>query len=117
MVDDLNDWPVIILPEPGIEDQGRLEDLREYVAGGGTLIAVGNSLMPCGHDVLEEVFGVQYLEPLSFKNCHFVPADCVRGETDAIPLQIRGQAYKIRLSGARSQVQCACHGRRVSRAR
>jgi len=100
LADDLTRYPMLILPEPGAYTAEDYDRLRAYVEGGGTLVAVGNSLLHDGRFQLADVFGVRFLGALSFKNVHFTPAECVRGATDAIPLQVRGQAYKAALDGA-----------------
>ncbi len=100
LAEDLHRFPILILPEPGAYQPGMHERLRRYVADGGTLVAVGKSLLQGGQFHLEDVFGIRYLEPLSFDIAHFLPAEEVRGETAEIPLQVRGQVYKVRREGA-----------------
>ncbi|MBD3385446.1 hypothetical protein GF407_11040 [candidate division KSB1 bacterium] len=92
---DTVDFPVVILPEPGTYQSGMTERLRRYVAEGGTLIAVGNSILENGQCPLQDLFGIRYLEPLSFSIAHFKPRPEVQSPTDDIPLQIRGPVYKV----------------------
>lgn len=87
LAEDLHRFPILTLPEPGAYQPGMYDRLRRHVADGGTLLAVGKSLLQGGQFHLEDVFGIRYLEPLSFDTAHFLPAEDVRGETAGIPLQ------------------------------
>jgi len=95
LVDDLSPFPLIILPEPGTYQPGMNDRLREYVKNGGILLAVGNSILQNGRCELEDVFGIRYVEPLSFSVAHFTPSPEVRGEAADLPLQVRGPVYKM----------------------
>ena len=101
LADDLSRYPMIVLPEPSGYQPGMEERLRQYVEQGGILVAAGKSLIANGAFALADVFGIDYMEPLCFSVAHFVPAPEVKGETDDIPLQVRGRTYKVRLNGAR----------------
>ncbi|MCI0514513.1 alpha-L-fucosidase [candidate division KSB1 bacterium] len=96
----LQQYPVLVLPEPGSYQPGFWERLREYVAAGGILVAVGNSILENGTCPLADVFGIRYLEPLTFSVAHFLPQLMVQGATAAIPLQVRGQVFKVLCQGA-----------------
>ncbi len=98
--EDLSQYPVIILPEPGMYQPGMDEKLREYVKNGGILIAAGKSIFNNGACPLADVFGINYIEPLSFSLAHFVPEPEVKGKTDNIPLQVRGNVFKVICDGA-----------------
>ena len=98
--DDLSKYPMLILPEPGTYQTGMFQALREYVAQGGLLLAVGNSILEKGACPLEDVFGINYVEPLTFSMGHFKPAKAVKGDTPDIPLQVRGQIFKVIGNGA-----------------
>ena len=100
LADDLAAFPMIILPEPASYRDSDYARLRDYVRGGGILVAVGNSLLHGGRFELEDVFGLTFLGGLPFRSTHFVPAPAVRGACDDIPLQVRGPAYKVALNGA-----------------
>ena len=100
LADDLSAYPLIVLPEPAQYSPDVYQRLRQYVDGGGTLVAVGRSCLHDGQFELADVFGIDYVEPLSFSLVHFVPSPAVRGATADIPLQVRGQAFKVRLNGA-----------------
>ena len=100
LTETLDPYPMVILPEPGAYPEECYDAMRGYVERGGTLVAVGNSVLSAGKVQLEDVFGIRFLGALSFKNVHFVPDERVKGATDAIPLQVRGQAYKVKLNGA-----------------
>ena len=91
---------MVILPEPASYRDSDYARLRDYVHDGGTLVAVGNSLLHGGRFELEDVFGLTFLGSLPFRSAHFVPAPAVRGACDDIPLQIRGTTYKVALHGA-----------------
>jgi hypothetical protein len=95
IAEDLSQFPLIILPEPGTYQPGMAARLRKYVENGGILLAVGNSILQNGRCELEDVFGIRYLEPLSFSVAHFTPSPEVRGETADLPLQVRGPVYKV----------------------
>ena len=101
LADDLDSLPVVILPEPAAYQPGMFDRLRSYVRQGGILVAVGNSLLENGRCQLEDVFGIRFVEPLSFTEAHFVPAPEVKGATPDIPLQLRGQGFKAALDGAK----------------
>ncbi len=76
--------------------------LREWVAGGGTLVACGTSLMSGENRFeLEDVLGIEYIEPSVFSVSHFRPRPEVRGETDDLPLQCRGSSLKVVPRGAK----------------
>ncbi len=95
LAEDLSKYPVIILPEPATYQPGMDDRLRDYVRNGGTLLAAGNSIFIDGKCPLADVFGIRYVEPLSFSVAHFAPHPEVRGETDVIPLQVRGDVFKV----------------------
>ncbi|MFP4250591.1 MAG: alpha-L-fucosidase [Armatimonadota bacterium] len=76
--------------------------LREWVDAGGTLVACGQSLLRPGNQFeLEDVFGVEYLEPSVFSVSHFRPRDEIRGETADLELQLRGRSVKVIPTDAR----------------
>lgn len=100
LAEDLSAFPMIILPEPASYRASDYARLRDYVHGGGTLVAVGNALLHGGRCELEDVFGLTFLGSLPFRSAHFVPAPAVRGACDDIPLQVRGATYKMALHGA-----------------
>jgi hypothetical protein len=97
---DLSRHPLIILPEPGSYSHKTLEQLRAYVAGGGKLLAVGESILQDGRAVLSDVFGIRYFEPLAFSTANFIPDERVKGETADLALQVRGQVFKVLADGA-----------------
>jgi len=100
LVEDLRQFPLIILPEPATYQPGLESQFRDYVRHGGVLVAVGNSIFNDGNCPLADVFGIRYVEPLSFSVAHFLPHAEVRGATDAIPLQVRGDCFKVLCDGA-----------------
>ncbi len=100
LVDNLQAFPMVILPEPASYRESDYARLREYVSAGGTLVAVGNALLHGGRFELDDVFGLTFLGSLPFRSAHFVPAPAVRGACDDIPLQVRGASYKVALHGA-----------------
>ncbi|OPZ22857.1 MAG: hypothetical protein BWZ10_00201 [candidate division BRC1 bacterium ADurb.BinA364] len=94
-------YNILVLTEPNDFAPEVFGKLRQWVHGGGTLVAAGNSLL--GRDnafALEDVFGVEYLEPSVFSVSHFKPRPNVRGECDDLPLQFRGRSCKVLLRGA-----------------
>jgi hypothetical protein len=100
LADDLSGFPVVILPEPSGYQPGMHQRLREYVEQGGTLVAVGASLLEQGRFGLEDVFGIRYVEPLPFSVAHFRPADELAHAVADIPHQVRGTTFKVMLDGA-----------------
>ncbi len=92
---DLQTFPLLILPEPGAYSEADWHRLETYVKNGGTLIATGNSILSNGRGVQEEMFGIEYVEPLSFQVAHFTPHESVRGECADLPLQFRGAVNKV----------------------
>lgn len=100
LVEDLSRYPMIILPEPWAYEPDMEARLRSYVEQGGILVAIGNSLLDHGTVRMQDVFGIEWLEPLSFSLCHFTVADALKGSVKDIPLQLRGQAYKVRATSA-----------------
>ncbi|MFP4028102.1 MAG: alpha-amylase family protein [Candidatus Brocadiia bacterium] len=101
LADDLSRFQTIILPEPTGYRRETIEKLNDFIKQGGTVIAIGKALINGKTFELEKTFGLQYIEPLSFSTCHFSPAAEVKGKTADIPLQVRGQAFKTRLTTAR----------------
>ena len=97
---DLGAYPVLILPGGGWYDDGMDDRLRAYVDGGGILVAAGEAILRGGRCGLADLFGIEYVEPLAFTACHFRPAEALKHATADVPLQLRGQGYKIRLAGA-----------------
>ncbi len=94
-IETLADYSTIVLPEPCEYDDTVFTALDEWVRNGGTLIACGASLVKNGRFLLEEVFGLEYLEPSVFSVSHFKPHPCVQGETDDLVLQCRTSAQKV----------------------
>ena len=99
-VDKLADYEVVILPEPCAYTDHVLEQLRMWAASGGTLIAVGGSLVKRGDIALKNVLGVELVDPSPFSLSHFKLYPEVRGETAGLPLQLRGASYKVAPSTA-----------------
>lgn len=102
--EDLSPFPLVILPGPGGYPREVIERLSAYVRGGGTLVAVGDALLRDGRHELEDLFGIEYVEPFACARpeaqaIHFVPREPLRSATGGMPLQFRGQAYKVRLRG------------------
>ncbi len=89
------DFPMIVLPEPGTYQPGMMQRLRDYVDQGGILLAAGNSILENGRSPLQDVFGIRYIEPLSFSTAHFKPVPLLSGPVADIPQQIRGPVYKV----------------------
>lgn len=103
--DDLEPFPLIVLPEPGPYPQEFHERLRSYVEAGGTLLAVGTALRTDNGMALEDVFGIELIEPFASANeehqaVHFVPHPEIANELPALPHQVRGPAMKFLLRGA-----------------
>ncbi|MCF7853183.1 MAG: alpha-L-fucosidase [Candidatus Pacebacteria bacterium] len=95
-LDRLGSYRFVVLTEPCDFGPDVFPALREWVAGGGTLVAVGDSVLGNRADVhLADVFGLEYLEPSVFSVSHFRPRPELRGETDDLPLQCRGRSYKV----------------------
>ena len=95
-VEQFANYECLVLTEPCDFAPDVFEKLRAWVANGGTLIAVGKSLMPGDNRFeLQDVFGLEYLEPSVFRVSHFLPRPEVRGEANELPLQCRGPAIKV----------------------
>lgn len=94
------DYRTILLPGPGDYAPGQVECLRGWVEAGGTLIGCGASLVRDGNMLLEDLFGIEYLEPSVFSVSHFRPRPEVRGETADLVLQCRAQTQKVIARGA-----------------
>ncbi len=94
------DYRTILLPGPGDYAPGQVECLRGWVEAGGTLIGCGASLIRDGNMLLEDLFGIEYLEPSVFSVSHFRPRPEVRGETADLVLQCRAQTQKVIARGA-----------------
>jgi hypothetical protein len=99
-LDKLDEYSVVILPEPCEYDPSVWEILRGWVKAGGTLIACGTATVAEGRFNLEDVFGVEYIEPSVFSVSHFKPRLEVRGTTDDLVLQCRAATQKIVPRGA-----------------
>ncbi len=94
-IDKLDDYRVAIFPEPYKYDPAIFPEVRNWVEAGGTLIAVGTSLIDGGRFHLQDVLGIEYLEPSIFPVSHFTPRAELKGELPDIPLQCRGQSQKV----------------------
>lgn len=101
-LDQLSRYRFVILPEPGDYAPQVYEALRSWVAGGGTLIACGTSVVRDGSLELADVFGIDYLEPSVFSVSHFKPHESVRGETHDLVLQCRAATQRVVPAGAES---------------
>lgn len=96
----LDSYKYIILPEPNDYSDEIYPLLREWVEKGGTLIAVGRSLVKNGKMMLEDMFAINYLEPSPFSVSHFKPKPEVKGETDDLQLQCLAETQKVINKGA-----------------
>lgn len=94
-IEKIDPYSVLILPEPAGYAPDVWEALRSWVRHGGTLIAAGGATIVDGTFELDDVFGVEYIEPSVFSVSHFKPHAAVRGETDDLVLQCRATAQKI----------------------
>lgn len=56
----LDRFRMVILPETGPLEERTVEAIRQFVAGGGLLLASGNSSLNEGKFDLEDVFGIEY---------------------------------------------------------
>jgi len=101
-VEMLGDYSCLVLTEPCEFDPSVFQKIADWVKGGGNLLAVGTSLLHDGRFELEDVLGLEYIEPSVFSVSHFVPTDDVRGETDDIKLQCRGPVQKVIPAGAKT---------------
>jgi hypothetical protein len=88
-------YRTIILPEPNDYGADAINKLRHWVEAGGTLIAVGTSLVRGGTMELQDVLGLAYIEPSVFSVSHFRPHPGVRGEACNIELQCRETTQKV----------------------
>lgn len=93
--DAYGDYQTIILPEPFDYTTEQLAALRAWVEAGGTLVAIGTSLLNNGTFELADLFGLEYIEPSVFSVSHFKPRDAVRGATDDLVLQCRATTQKV----------------------
>jgi hypothetical protein len=91
----LDDYGTVVLTEPYDFAPEVMPRLRSWVEEGGTLVAVGNSLVENGQFHLADVFGVDWIEPCVFSVSHFRPRAEVRGQTSDLPLQMRGRSQKV----------------------
>ncbi len=100
-LDKLADYRYVVLsgsPEYALEVYPAV---RDWVSAGGTLVACGTSLLRGHHCLeLEDVLGIEFLEPSVFSVSHFRPRPEVRGEADDLPLQCRGRSLKAIPHGA-----------------
>jgi len=94
-IERLGDYEVVILPEPAGYSDDVIERLRMWTASGGTLMAVGGALVRKNRMALEDVLGVQYVEPSPFTLSHYVLRPEVRGAAADMPLQLRGRTFKV----------------------
>lgn len=95
-LDKLHRYRYLVMPD--CEDYATeiFPALRDWVEAGGTLVACGQSLLRPGNRFeLEDVFGVEYLEPSVFSVSHFRPHEEVRGDTADLELQLRGRSVKV----------------------
>jgi len=100
-LDSLGRYQYLVLPDCASYAPALFPALRDWVEAGGTLVACGQSLLRDGNRFeLEDVFGVEYLEPSVFSVSHFRPHDEVRGETADLALQLRGRSVKVIPAGA-----------------
>lgn len=101
-LDKLGRYSHLVLSGPCMYAPEVFPALREWVAAGGTLLACGTSLLSGNNRFeLEDVLGIEFLEPSVFSVSHFRPRPEVRGETDDLPLQCRGRSLKVIPCGAR----------------
>jgi hypothetical protein len=100
-VDRFDDYDCLVLTEPCEFAPEVFDALRKWVSNGGTLVAVGTSLLHGDSTFeLEDVFGIRFLEPSVFSVSHFRPRPEVAGETADLPLQCRGRSMKVVPEGA-----------------
>jgi len=101
IIDDLSRFPVVVLADGSPVPQSMHQRIEDYVSGGGILVAAGGSMVDAGAFALERLFGIKYVEPLSMESsCHYKPCVDLMDGIDDIPLQFRGQAYKVVTNGA-----------------
>jgi hypothetical protein len=94
-LDRLPQYRVVILPEPAAYTQDTLDRLRAWTSGGGVLIAVGGALIRQNRMALEDVFGVEFIEPSPFTVSHYVAQPDIRGQAPDLPMQFRGRTFKV----------------------
>lgn len=99
---DLSEYPVLILPGANCFQPGFTRKLRQYVEGGGILIAAGESLIEDGKFGLSDLFGLSCEGANEYKIAHFTPVDSALAEgLPAIPLQHRGPSWLVKPTTAR----------------
>ena len=94
-IDKLSHYQVAILPEPCAYSDETLQRIEKWTSSGGTLIAVGGSVIRQGRMELEDVLGVELVEPSPFSLSHFACQPEIRGEAADLPLQLRGRTFKV----------------------
>ncbi|MBN1676675.1 MAG: alpha-L-fucosidase [Kiritimatiellae bacterium] len=99
-IDKLDAYKIAVLTEPCSFDPAVFPKLEQWVKKGGTLVAAGSSLIEGGRFHLQEVLGIDFIDPSVFSVSHFKPEPALAGAMDDLPLQCRAKSYKVFCKGA-----------------
>lgn len=102
-----DDYRFLVLTEPCDFAPEVFDRLREWVNNGGTLIAAGDSLLNDQRFQLDDVFGLDCIEPSVYSVCHFKPRPEMNAPVDDLQLQCRGASVKVLPTS--SQVLADCY--------
>ncbi|MCF7837231.1 MAG: alpha-L-fucosidase [Candidatus Marinimicrobia bacterium] len=96
-----DDYRCLVLTEPCEYAPEVFDKLRQWVNDGGTLVAVGDALLCDQRFQLDDVFGLEYIEPSVYSVCHFKPRPEMNAQVDDLQLQCRGASVKVLPTTAR----------------
>lgn len=98
--ENLNDYKIVICPALDQLDQDLVRILKEYLSQGGKILA-DYSTSTVREDILEEIFGVRYLEQSAY-SIGYLDLSSMSEKEDLFktPLLVTGPFAKIELKGA-----------------
>lgn len=89
------DYKKVIMVGPGDYSQEAIEIVKSFTDEGGDLIVVNDALLQKGVFAIEDVFGINYLEPSVYTVSHYALGKEVKGDNADLILQCRTGAQKV----------------------
>ncbi|MFH0795954.1 MAG: alpha-L-fucosidase [Candidatus Omnitrophota bacterium] len=99
-IEKLDSYKIAVMPEPGGYSEKALKRLRDFVRGGGILVAEGDALLADGKFAMADVFGIEYRKPSVYSHGYYKLRPQIRNDSQSMPLNVRAKTFEIKAKQA-----------------